>query len=60
VSNAIAWGNTNPSLRPEPPPAAPLVLIEAWNEFGEGSHMLPTVGDGTTFGDALAAMLTGP
>jgi hypothetical protein len=37
-----------------------MVLIEAWNEIGEGSHILPTVGDGTTYGDVLAGMLTGP
>ncbi len=60
VSDAIAWTNANPQFRPEPPPAPPLVLVEAWNEFGEGSHMLPTVGDGTSYGDAVAAMLTAP
>src|SRR5208283_299741 len=60
VNGAIAWTDSNPQLRPEPSPTPPLVLIEAWNEFGEGSHILPTVGDGTSYGDALAAMLTGP
>lgn len=24
-----------------------LVLIEAWNEVGEGSYLVPTTGDGT-------------
>jgi hypothetical protein len=60
VQSAIAWTSANPQLRPEPSPTSPLVLIEAWNEFGEGSHMIPTAGDGTTYGDALAAMLLGP
>ncbi|MBV8143693.1 MAG: glycoside hydrolase family 99-like domain-containing protein [Gammaproteobacteria bacterium] len=60
VGDAIAWTQANPTLRPEVAPAPPLVLIEAWNELGEGSHMLPTSGDGTTYGDALATMLTGP
>jgi hypothetical protein len=60
VSDAIAWTSANPQMRPEPPPTPPLVLIEAWNEFGEGSHMLPTVGEGTSYSDAVAAMLTGP
>ncbi len=60
VSTAIAWTSSNPQLRPEPSPSPPLVLIEAWNEFGEGSHILPTVSDGTSYGDALAAMLTAP
>jgi hypothetical protein len=57
---AITWATANPQLRPEPAPTPPLVLIEAWNEFGEGSHMIPTAGDGTTYGDAIAAMLLGP
>jgi hypothetical protein len=60
AQDAITWAQSNPSLRPEPAPAPPLVLIEAWNEFGEGSHVLPTAGDGTTYGDALATMLLGP
>ena len=57
VGSAIAWANSNPQLRPEPSPTPPLVLIEAWNEFGEGSYILPTIGDGTGFGVALGAML---
>jgi Glycosyltransferase WbsX len=57
LQDAIAWASANPQLRPEPAPAPPLVLIEAWNEFGEGSHFLPNSGDGTSYGDAVAAML---
>jgi hypothetical protein len=60
VQDAIDWTASNPQLRPEPAPTPPLVLIEAWNEFGEGSHILPTSGDGTSYGDAIAAMLQGP
>jgi hypothetical protein len=60
VSDEINWVATNPGFRVEPAPAPPMVLIEAWNEFGEGSHILPTVGDGTSYGDALAAMLKAP
>jgi len=60
LQDAIAWSISNPQLRPEPAPAPPLVLIEAWNEFGEGSHFLPTAGDGTSYGDAIAAMLLSP
>jgi Glycosyltransferase WbsX len=60
VGAAITWTTSNPQLRPEPSPTPPLVLIEAWNEFGEGSHMLPTIEDGTSYGDAIAAMLTAP
>jgi IPT/TIG domain-containing protein/glycosyl transferase family WbsX len=57
---AIVWAAANPLLRPEPPPTPPLVLIEAWNELGEGSYVIPTAGDGTGYGDAIAAMLLGP
>jgi hypothetical protein len=60
VSDAIAWTNSNPQLRPEPSPTPPLVLIEAWNEIGEGSHIVPTAGEGTSYGDAIASMLTAP
>jgi hypothetical protein len=59
VQGAITWTAANPQLRPEPAPTPPLVLIEAWNEFGEGSHVIPTAG-GTSYGDALAAMLQMP
>ena len=41
-------------------PAPPIVLMEAWNELGEGSFVAPTVGDGTSYGDSLAAMLATP
>ena len=54
---SINWVNANPALRLEPSPTPPLVMMEAWNEFGEGSHLLPTVGEGTAFGDAVAAIL---
>jgi hypothetical protein len=60
VKTAITWADTHPKLRPEAPPAPPMVLIEAWNELSEGSFIVPTVGAGTSFGDALAAMLQGP
>jgi hypothetical protein len=60
VSAAINWAQANPSLRPEPPPTPLLVLIEAWNELGEDGILVPTVGDGSGYGDALGAMLTAP
>jgi hypothetical protein len=60
VTDAIDWTSLNQQLRPEPASVPPLVLIEAWNEFGEGSYVIPTVGDGTSYGDALATTLTGP
>jgi len=60
ISDSIDWTLTNPQLRLEAPPTPPLVLIEAWNEFGEGSYILPTKGSGTSYGDAIGAMLLGP
>jgi hypothetical protein len=58
VGDAIAWAESHPRLRPEPPPTPPLVLIAAWNELSEGSFLVPTIGDGQAYGDAVAAMLT--
>jgi hypothetical protein len=60
VADAITWAESTPRLRLEPSPAPPLVLIEAWNELGEGSYLAPTVGEGTSYGDALATMLATP
>ncbi len=57
ASAAITWADSNPPLRPEPAPTPPLVLIEAWNELSEGAYLVPTVGDGTSYGDSLAEML---
>jgi Glycosyltransferase WbsX len=57
LADAIRWVDVNPKFRPEPAPAPPLVLIEAWNELGEGSYIVPTAGDGTSYGDAIAGML---
>lgn len=61
VNDEINWTKSNTQLWPNNPLVnRPLVLIEAWNEIGEGSYLIPTVDDGTTYGDALATMLTGP
>jgi hypothetical protein len=60
VDDAITWAESNPQVRAEPSPAPPIVLLEAWNELGEGGFMLPTVGDGTSYGDSLAAVLAAP
>jgi hypothetical protein len=60
VNDEIIWVNANPGFRIEPAPTPPMILIEAWNKLGEGSHVLPTVGEGTAYGDALAAMLKAP
>jgi hypothetical protein len=60
TGDAITWAESNPQVRLEPSPAAPVVLIAAWNELGNGSYLVPTVDDGTSFGDALAALLATP
>ena len=57
VESAILWADANSQLRPEPATVPPLVLVEAWNELGEGSYIVPTVGDSTSYGDALATTL---
>ena len=60
ITNATTWAESNPAVRPEPLPAPPIVLIQAWNELLQGSILVPTVGAGTSFGDALAASLAAP
>jgi hypothetical protein len=60
VGDIITLAESNPQVRAEPAPTPPLVMISAWNELGNGSYMVPTVGDGTGYGDALAAMLATP
>ena len=60
VDDLISWAESDPSGRPEPAPAPPIVLIEAWNEMGEGSHFVPTIGEGTSYGDAIAEKLLAP
>jgi len=60
VNDSITWAESNPKLRVEPSPTPPMVLIEAWNELGEGSFIVPTVGDSYAYGDAIAAMLATP
>jgi hypothetical protein len=60
VTNAITWAESNPALRPEPAPVPAIVLIQAWNELLPGSVLVPTVGAGTSFGDALGMSLAMP
>ncbi len=57
VRAAIAWVRANPKMRLTPARSRPLVFVEAWNELGEGSYMVPTVGDGNRYGRALASAL---
>jgi hypothetical protein len=41
VRDAVAWMDQNP----EKTTAERIVLVYAWNEFGEGGHIAPTKGD---------------
>jgi len=54
VRRAIDWVRANPSMRVEPASQTPLVLLEAWNELGEGSYVVPTVGTCHRYGEAVA------
>ncbi len=57
VRAAIGWVRANPKMRLAPARSRPLVFVEAWNELGEGSYLVPTVGDGNRYGRALASAL---
>src|SRR5262249_10478847 len=57
LQDAIAWLRANPSMHVGAASAPPLVLIEAWNELGEGSFVIPTERDRNAYGRALASML---
>lgn len=56
VRDSLRWSAVNPGavVRGE---RRPLVLIEAWNELGEGSYIVPTVGTCHSYGRALARAL---
>ena len=57
VRAAMRWEQRHPAMRVAPPPQRPVLLIEAWNELGEGSYMVPTIGDRNAYGNALARAL---
>lgn len=54
VSDAVTWVQAHPSMRVEPAPAAPVVLIQSWNELQEGAILVPTEKDGYAYGQAIA------
>ena len=54
VRDAISWVNANPSMRVEPAPAPPVVLIQSWNELQEGAILIPTDESGYGFVRAIA------
>jgi hypothetical protein len=55
VNAAIDWAHSHP--RPRGVDAS-LVMLEAWNELGEGSYVIPTVGDCHAYGSALARVVS--
>jgi hypothetical protein len=54
VSDATAWVNAHPSMRLEPAPAPPVIVIQSWNELQEGAILVPTQSQGYGFGQAVA------
>jgi hypothetical protein len=48
VSDAAAWAAAHPI------PGKSLVLVNSWNELGEGQTVVPTKEDGYAYGQALA------
>jgi hypothetical protein len=54
LHDAIDWVGAHPPMQVEPAPAPPVVLVEAWNELGEGATVVPTDEGGYTYGQAIA------
>ena len=52
---ALAWARTNDRVRLG---TQPVIFLEAWNELGEGSYVVPTLGEGSSYLDALAQSLS--
>jgi hypothetical protein len=51
VDAAIDWAHSHRRPRDTDPP---IVMLEAWNELGEGSYIVPTIGDCHAYGKAVA------
>ncbi len=51
VTEGLDWWRDNPTVRAIQ--NRPLLFVEAWNELGEGSYIMPTKGDGFQYLDAL-------
>lgn len=57
AKDTITFVKRHQEMQVTTPPHRPVFLIEAWNELGEGSYMVPTVGDHNAYGQALAHAL---
>jgi glycosyl transferase family WbsX len=56
VRDAVRWSGANPRATVRRG-GRPLILVEAWNELGEGSYIVPTVGTCHSYGRALVRAL---
>jgi hypothetical protein len=56
VREGLRWSSANPRATVRRG-RRPFILIEAWNELGEGSYIVPTVGTCHSYGRALARAL---
>jgi Glycosyltransferase WbsX len=57
VDSAIDWAHRHRRpLDGEPP----IVMLEAWNELGEGSYIVPTIGDCHEYGATVARVASTP
>ena len=57
IRDAIDWVEQHPSMSVGSDPAPPLIFLTAWNEFGEGQFIVPTMGNRYSFGQAIASAL---
>jgi hypothetical protein len=57
VRDAVRFAKRRPQTSREPQTDRPLMLMEAWNELGEGAYVVPTVGSCHLYGAAIAAAL---
>jgi hypothetical protein len=55
VDLALKWWRDHPKMHVMG--RRPFILIEAWNELGEGSYIMPTKGDGDAYLKALSGAL---
>ena len=55
IEVALKWWRDHPKMHVTG--RRPFILIEAWNELGEGSYIMPTKGDGDAYLKALGRAL---
>lgn len=60
VRDAVTWSRGHPTEIVEPLAPRPIVFLEAWNELQEGSFVIPTVGQGYAYAEALSRALGAP